>query len=103
MYFNEREAQHLFDQIKSLMCEDSWLWFDQVSSAVVSDKTGIPEIQAFMDHMRMIGEPFIKGFENVGQEVRIAGFYVDEVKTASEVLQRDEPIFDHYSFAACRR
>ena len=79
MYFNEQETQHLFDQIKAMMCDRSRLWFDQVSSDAVSDKTGIPEIQAFMDYMRMMGEPFIRGFGNVVEEIRHAGFDIEEV------------------------
>jgi O-methyltransferase involved in polyketide biosynthesis len=103
MYFSEQETQHLFDQIKAMMCDRSRLWFDQVSSDAVSDKTGIPEIQAFMDHMRMIGEPFIRGFENVVDEIRHAGFDTEEVETASQIMTRDEPIFEHYSFAVSRK
>jgi hypothetical protein len=43
-----------------MMCGRSRLRLDQVSSDAVPDKTGIPEIRAFMNHMRMIGEPFCR-------------------------------------------
>jgi hypothetical protein len=101
MYFGKQETQNLFDQIRSLMCERARPWFDQVSSDAVSDKTDIPEVQAFMDHM--IGEPFIRGFANVVEEVRDIGFYVDDFQTAYQSLARSEVIFNHYSFAVCRR
>lgn len=103
MYFSEEETQQLFDQIKAMMRGRSRLWFDEVSSDAVMDRTGIPEIQAFMDQMTMIGEPFVRGFGDVADEVKLAGFDVENGETASQVLGRDEPIFKHYSFAACRK
>jgi hypothetical protein len=56
-----------------------------------------------MDHMRMIGEPFIRGFGNVVEEIMHAGFDTEEVETASQIVTRDEPIFEHYSFAVSRK
>lgn len=102
MYFTREETQHLIDQIKGLMCDRSRFWFDQVSRPAVSDTTGIAEIKAFMDHMRMVGEPFVSGFDGV-KDIKTCGLDVAQYATASEVLNRDDPVFKHYSFALCRK
>ncbi len=102
MYFSNEEAGILLRSIKDLMCHQSVLWFDFVSKSAVVDATGEPEVKNFMDSMRMIGEPFIKGFDDVSEELNDVGLDVFELATAKEVLNSSDPVTRHYSFALCR-
>ncbi|MEE7494882.1 class I SAM-dependent methyltransferase [Methylobacterium oryzae] len=103
MYFSKEEADRLLRSIKDLMCHQSVLWFDFVSKSAVVDATGEPEVKNFMDSMRMIGEPFIKGFDDVLEELKDVGLDVFELATAKEVLNSSDPVTRHYSFALCRK
>jgi O-methyltransferase involved in polyketide biosynthesis len=66
MYFTESEASALFGQIRDVIGKDGRLWFDQVAAAAVADCTGLPEVEAFMESMRIIGEPFVRGLRRPG-------------------------------------
>jgi hypothetical protein len=101
MYFNKPEADALLIQISSLMSAQSEFWFDCVSSDAVADRTRLPEVKLFMDSMRMIGEPFVRGFENIKKELSGLGLNVLEKISAAEMLGEPDPVFKHYSFARC--
>jgi O-methyltransferase involved in polyketide biosynthesis len=101
MYFKESEANTLIRQIKALMSLHSEFWFDHISADAVTDRTGLPEVKLFMDSMRMIGEPFVRGFENVKLELANLGLRVLERVSAAEMLESVDPVFQHYAFARC--
>ena len=101
MYFAESELNSLLQQIKKLMNPSSRLWFDFPSEAAVKDLTGEGEVYAFMESMRLVGEPFMHGFENVRGQLGKLGFDVLESHSASQVLQDPDPVKAHYSFALC--
>lgn len=101
MYFGEPEADALLLQIRRLMDVQSQFWFDCVSSDAVGDRTRLPEVKLFMDSMRMIGEPFVRGFEKIKEELSDLGLRVLEKSSAAEMLGESDPVFRHYSFARC--
>ncbi len=102
MYFSQIEFAALTNSIKSVMTTDSEFWFDFVSQAAVEDKTDEPEVQNFMDSMRIIGEPFVRGFSDVQRELSESGFVARHVVTAKESLDSDDPVTRHYAFALCQ-
>ncbi len=102
MYFTQSQASSLFKQVRELLGDVGRLWFDQASLAAISDRTGLFEVKAFMDAMRTIGEPFVRGFEDVAQEIASEGFSVDHYSSAKSYIASNDPIFQHYSFAVCR-
>jgi O-methyltransferase involved in polyketide biosynthesis len=101
MYFSRTESDAFLRQIKNLMSPASQLWFDFASSDAVGDLTEQYEVKAFMDSMRMIGEPFMRGFSDVKVELAGVGLHVKECKSAAQLLGGTDPVLDHYSFALC--
>jgi len=100
MYFTEDQASTLFSQIRRSMCPRSHLWLDCASHDAVSDQASEPEVGAFIDSMRVIGEPFVRGFRGE-KELAAAGFEVLEYVGAASVLGNPDPVMKHYSFAIC--
>jgi O-methyltransferase involved in polyketide biosynthesis/acyl-coenzyme A thioesterase PaaI-like protein len=101
MYFSRTESDALLQEIRNLMSPASRLWFDFASSDAVGDLTGQYEVKAFMDSMRMIGEPFMRGFSDVREELASVGLQVEERQSAAQLLGEADPVFKHYSFALC--
>lgn len=102
MYFARQQSDALFDQIRKLMCSASRLWFDFASFTAVNDLTGLNEVKSFMDNMRLIGEPFMRGFDDIEIELAEAGLDVAECVSAAQALLNDfDPVLAHYSFALC--
>jgi hypothetical protein len=96
-----RQDNALLLRIRRLMDVQSQFWFDCVSSDAVGDRTRLPEVKLFMDSMRMIGEPFVRGFEKIKEELSDLGLRVLEKSSAAEMLGESDPVFRHYSFARC--
>jgi methyltransferase (TIGR00027 family) len=103
MYFSQAESRDLLAQISGSMDPRSRLWFDYASYAAVNDLTGLNQIEEFMSSMRMIGEPFTRGFESVEHEVGDAGLAVVTRTSAAKTLNCDDPVMAHYNFALCAR
>ncbi len=101
MYFARRESDAFLRQISAVVNPDSKLWFDFASSDAVSDRTGRREVKAFMDSMRMIGDPFMRGFFNVKEELAGMGLHVEECTSAGQLLDSSDVVLSHYSFALC--
>ena len=102
MYFTKPQASVLFRQVRELLGEAGRLWFDQASLAAVLDQTGLVEVEAFINSMRTIGEPFVGGFVDVAREMASEGFSLADYKTADFDIADGDPVFQHYSFAVCR-
>jgi O-methyltransferase involved in polyketide biosynthesis len=100
MYFAKEQADPFLLHIRRLMCPKSQVWLDFVSYAAVNDLTGEIEVQAFIDNMRMIGEPFVRGIERL-DELSDRGFDVAECISAAVLLNNTDPAMKHYSFATC--
>lgn len=102
MYFARKQSDSLFGQIRISMCSELRLWFDFASSSAVNDRTGLSEVKAFMDSMRLIGEPFMRGFDNVGSELADVGLDVVECLSAAQVLSNEfDPVLTYYFFTLC--
>ena len=102
MYFARKQSDALFGQIRISMCSELRLWFDFASSSAVNDRTGLSEVKAFMDSMRLIGEPFMRGFDNVGSELADVGLDVVECLSAAQVLSNEsDPVLTYYFFTLC--
>lgn len=103
MYFTEEQGNAFLCQVKELMCPKSRLWFDHASDVAVHDRTGLPEVKAFIDSMRMIGEPFVRGVDDAEAELGRIGFVTTELASAARVVSTADPVFKHYSFSLCGR
>lgn len=101
MYFTQAEAAAIFIQMRATLPPRSRVWFDCVSSAAVNDMTGLTEVKAFMDSMRMIGEPFVQGYDYQEDMLGHAGMSTVGWIPASEVLESADPVMQHYAFALC--
>jgi O-methyltransferase involved in polyketide biosynthesis len=101
MYFGTKQANGLLRQIRELMCSSSELWFDFVSASGVSDSSGLPGVKQFMDSMRAVGEPFIRGFDNCHDEIASLGLKAIRTTSAAQLLESSDPVLGHYSFALC--
>lgn len=102
MYFTTKQASPLFRQIRELLSSEGRLWFDHVSGSAVADQTKLSSVEAFMESMRIIGEPFVRGFDDAVREIADEGLTVDNLETADCLVAKDDPVFSHYSFAVCR-
>ena len=100
MYFTSKQVQHLLANVRNLMCDRSVIWLDYVSHAAVNDMTGEPEALAFMESMRMVGEPFVWGIEDLSFFTNI-GLNFSAVQSAANVLGSADPVMRHYSFVMC--
>ena len=96
MYFSEEEARRLLRMIQSSMCSRSRLWVDCTTNETILDQTEESEVFAFMENMRMIGEPFVLGLADFPFES--VGLSIVNSSTAADVLQEANPVLQRYLF-----
>jgi O-methyltransferase involved in polyketide biosynthesis len=99
MYFSQDDARLLLSSIKSIMCSQSVLWLDCITEDVVHDRTGDDKVRAFVDNMRMIGEPFVAGLAEFDFDA--VGLSRTVKETAAGYVTDSDPIFGHYYFMTC--
>ena len=103
MYFTKEHAEGMLLQITSSMDDESVLWFDVPSEAAVTDNSGIREVELFIESMRIIGEPFMLGYDDIEASIRAVGLEVASRASAADVLVSPDPVMSHYSFVLCRK
>jgi O-methyltransferase involved in polyketide biosynthesis len=103
MYFSKADSDTYLEELRENMNEQSKLWFDFVATVAVTDDTGYQEVTAFMESMRLIGEPFVNGFESVENDLNRLGFNLTSCCSAADVTRSHDPLQTYYSFVLCTR
>lgn len=98
MYFGSNEIDRIFKAFSKLLNHNNFLWFDYVSSDIIHGKTGIEEIEIFMKSMRIMGEAFINGFNDLKLFAKKYNLNILQDDKSSKVIGSSEPHFDYYSF-----
>ncbi len=98
MYFGKNEIDRIFNAFSKLLNKNNLLWFDYVSTDIIKDKTGIIEIEIFMKSMRIMGEAFINGFDDIKSFAKKYELNVLTDDKSSKLINNNEPHFDYYSF-----
>lgn len=95
MYFSQ-EVDKIIGSISSLMNSDSMLWMDYVTQDSVRGLTNIMDVARFIENMKKMGEPFINGFNNIGEYANRFGLKVDSNLKSIEYSESKDLIYDHY-------
>ncbi len=98
MYFEAAVADALLGTVRRAMPRGSQMWLDFVTSAAVDGTSGLPESEAFIHSMRVIGEPFVRGFEDPAVALSELGFADVQCTLAANVLESEDPVCKHYGF-----
>jgi methyltransferase (TIGR00027 family) len=99
MYFEQAQTRRLLMQCRSLMSNESLIWLDYVDRRVVDGSHPSPIVQQFVSEMRSFGEPFVSGFDDVGEFLSACKLKVSENVRSSMFSDEDVAIFDSYGFA----
>jgi hypothetical protein len=75
---------------------------DYVHSSVVDGTSEFPVAQRYMQAMRSLGEPYITGFADIGEDFARCGLVVEETTPSSHYLNTIDPVFDLYGFCVAR-
>lgn len=98
MYFSDENIDAILASISRLMHQDSCIWFDYVSEDLIDCSTGIREAEGFITNIRKMGEPFINGFNDVGECAEKYNLAVEQNIHSGALLDIREDIYRHYSF-----
>lgn len=98
MYFGKNEIDRIFNSFSKLLNKNNLLWFDYVSKDIIDNKTRISEIEIFMKSMRIMGEAFINGFNDIDLFLKKYQLNVLINDKSSKIINNNEPHFDYYSF-----
>jgi methyltransferase (TIGR00027 family) len=98
MYFRDENIDAIFSSVAKLMHRECCMWFDYVSEDLIACSTGIREAEGFITNIRKMGEPFINGFNNVGDAAIKYNLSLEQNVHSGAVLGTPEEIYTHYSF-----
>lgn len=102
MYFDTPVGDALLRKIRHSMPEGSEFWMDYVSRDAVEGRTGLSEVESFMYNMRVIGEPFVRGFDDPRKELAACGLDAYSAESAAARFNTNDPVCKHYGFVRCR-
>lgn len=100
MYFDKPDARKIFESLSKLTekCEHSMVWMDYVTQDVIDNTTGIKEVEAFIQSMQEMGEPFVCGISQIQAYANEHGLTVlDEISCAT-YLRSEHNVMQHYKF-----
>ena len=105
MYFNSEDTSRILSSISDLLIHnDSLCWIDYVYQSVIDRTTGITVVDAFMDAMSCLGEPFIQGFSNIEQQLNSCNLTIEKDVASSHYLtDTTDPVFELYRFCLIKR
>ena len=106
MYLDDEANGKTVTAVASLMKNpESVLWVDYVCSELFRVRKSEPTVDAFLDSMERLGEPFIFGIEDLHEWFARFGLVIDEdIETGKYFPNlRDEPVYPLYRFAVGRR
>lgn len=104
MYFNQEDTNRILNGISRLLVhEKSKLWFDFVSQEVVDNQTGDLGIESFINGMRRMGEPFIKGYKEIDIELLRYSLVIENLNYSNKYINSEDPLYKHYGFCLAKR
>jgi methyltransferase (TIGR00027 family) len=100
MYFEEHEVRKILLGVRSIFGNRaSRLWADFVDHRAIAEPDVFPEVRAFMDGMKFLGEPFIFGPPNVNELFAENSFDLCEYVSSGSVLKNSaDPVYGLYGF-----
>lgn len=100
MYFEEPEVRTILLGLAPLLRNSkSRLWVDFVKEEAVKTPEVFPEVNAFMQGMQMLGEPFIFGPKDVHEFMKSNGFLCHEMAPSDEYHDdKSDPVYSVYGF-----
>ena len=100
MYFQEEEVRQVLGGIAPLLGNPrSRLWGDFVTEQAVVNSNVFPEVEAFMQGMRLLGEPFVFGSDSLEAFMESNGFACVEIAPSSVYFpETNDPVYSVYSF-----
>jgi methyltransferase (TIGR00027 family) len=98
MYFNDQEIDKVLSAISRMMSARCSIWFDYVSSDIINNKTGIKEIEDFIQNMGRMGESFINGFNNIKSLAKKYELNILAHESSVMLAESTEPHYGYYNF-----
>jgi hypothetical protein len=82
----------------------SLLWVDYVQNGMFEARQSEPTVDAFLDSMERMGEPFIFGVDDATEWLGRFGFSLEEDADARKYFPdlNDKPVYPLYRFAVAR-
>jgi len=102
MYFREDIIDSILRSIKKILQEDSCIWLDYVSQDLIEIHTGIPEAEGFIHNIRKMGEPFINGYNDIGDFADRYDLIIEQDVSSGKFLDIEEDVYNHYSFCVLK-
>ncbi len=104
MYFNRADFNKILTGLRPLLRhEKSEVWMDYVDEKVIAGITGCAAVEAFMEGMQCLGEPFIHGLDPAAHGATKLGLELISDEPAAQFVSTDDPIYELYRFARLRR
>ena len=100
MYFEEPEVRQMLAGMAPLLTNNrSRLWLDLVDRRAVVRAGNLPEVNAFMSAMQMLGEPFVFGVDSPREFMESNGLTCHQ-SVPSDLFFRDapDPVYSIYHF-----
>lgn len=100
MYFPEAEIRPVLAGIAPLLGNpQSRLWADFVTEQAIVNPTIFPEVEAFMQGMRLLGEPFVFGSDSLETFMESNGFTCLKIVPSSAYSgDTVDPVYSIYGF-----
>ena len=100
MYFREEDVRDVLGGIAPLLGNPrSRLWADFVNEQAIVNSNVFPEVEAFMQSMRLLGEPFVFGSDSLEDFMKSNGFACLQIAPSSLYFpETKDPVYSVYSF-----
>jgi methyltransferase (TIGR00027 family) len=104
MYLERDVNSRILSSLASLVSHrQSCIWLDAVAQSAIDRTKAIPEVDAFLETMERLGEPFIFGVDDARAFFKACGLKVlSTVSSASRGSESMHPIFGLYHFHQLR-
>jgi O-methyltransferase involved in polyketide biosynthesis len=104
MYLERDVNSRILSSLASLVSHrQSCIWLDAVAQSAIDRTKAIPEVDAFLETMERLGEPFIFGVDDARAFFKACGLKVlSTVSSASRGSESMHPIFGLYPFHQLR-
>lgn len=100
MYFEEEGVRDVLDGMAPLLGNpESRLWADFVTKQAIVNSTILPEVDAFMRGMQLLGEPFVFGSDSLKSFMESNKFTCLEIAPSSRYFaSQPDPVYSVYNF-----
>ena len=103
MYVDKDNNQRIMSSVARLLENPrSRFWMDFVISSVIDSNCELTEVQCLMKELGSLGEPFLTGFADIGDDFKSFGLVVEETVSSDLYHGTHDPVFDVYRFCVWR-